>query len=269
MSASLFTLLERHSVRKAALDAGFDILTDSAWTVSGQSSHAPIQCHIWPTEAGHYQAELSMPNVCERLAETGWVAAEASQRPDEPPKLVAVFNAQGPQQLEALLHQAWLLSRALPNELEHRFASAVAAELAALPPAPSKTEREATVKQRVGQQLFREGLMSLWGGRCAITGISEPRLLRASHAKPWADKTCTDAERLDVYNGLLLAAHLDAAFDAGLITIAPDGLVLASPRLDAAALKVLGLDGSNRYVPLASQHRPYMAWHQAHIFSPC
>lgn len=263
MSTGIFTLLERHSVRKAALDAGFDILSDSASAVSGQSSHAPIQCHVWPTEAGQYQAELSMLNVCERLAETGWAAVEASQRPDELPKLIAVFNAQGPQQLETLLHQGWLLSRALPNELEHRFASAVASELAALPPDPSKTEREATVKQRVGQQLFREGLMSLWGGRCAITGITEPRLLRASHAKPWADSN--DSERLDVYNGLLLAAHLDAAFDTGLITIAPDGLVLASPQVDAVLLKVLGLEGS-RYVPLASQHRSYMAWHQAHIF---
>lgn len=267
MSVGIFTLLDRHSVRKAALDAGFDILTDSASAVSGQSSYAPIRCNIWPTEAGHYQAELSMPNVCDRLAETGWAAAGASQRPEELPKLVAVFNALGPEQLEALLHQAWLLSRALPNELEHRFATAVATELAALPSASSKTEREATVKQRVGQQLFREGLMSLWGGRCAITGITEPKLLRASHAKPWADST--DAERLDVYNGLLLAAHLDAAFDAGLITIAPDGLVIVSPRLDAATQKVLGLDGSSRYVQLASQHHPYMAWHQTHIFSPC
>ena len=52
-----------------------------------------------------------------------------------------------------------------------------------------------------------------------MTGLDVPELLRASHIKPWAD--CgTDAERLDVFNGLLLAPHLDAAFDAGFITIA-------------------------------------------------
>ena len=60
-------------------------------------------------------------------------------------------------------------------------------------------------------------LMDFWGGRCPLTGITHPRLLRASHMKPWS--ACTDAaERLNVHNGLLLAAHLDAAFDAGLIT---------------------------------------------------
>lgn len=39
-------------------------------------------------------------------------------------------------------------------------------------------------------------------------------LLRASHAKPWKDSS--DAEHLDVYNGLLLAVHLDALFDRGI-----------------------------------------------------
>jgi hypothetical protein len=58
--------------------------------------------------------------------------------------------------------------------------------------------------------------MDYWGGRRAITGCAEPLLLRGSHIKPWTQCE-TDAERLDVYNGLLLAAHLDAAFDAGLI----------------------------------------------------
>ena len=32
-----------------------------------------------------------------------------------------------------------------------------------------------------------------------------------------------DAERLDPANGLLLAAHLDAAFDRGLMTVEEDG----------------------------------------------
>ncbi|MDC0682621.1 HNH endonuclease signature motif containing protein [Sorangium atrum] len=50
-----------------------------------------------------------------------------------------------------------------------------------------------------------------------MTGLAVPALLRASHIKPWADCE-TDAERLDVYNGILLAPHLDAAFDRGFIT---------------------------------------------------
>lgn len=54
-------------------------------------------------------------------------------------------------------------------------------------------------------------------GRCAISGLDESPLLRASHALPWA--LATDAERLDIFNGLLLTAHLDAAFDSGLLAI--------------------------------------------------
>jgi putative restriction endonuclease len=59
--------------------------------------------------------------------------------------------------------------------------------------------------------------MEYWGGRCPITGLEQPELLRASHIKPWAD-CATDAERLDVFNGLLLGAHIDAAFDSALIS---------------------------------------------------
>ena len=85
----------------------------------------------------------------------------------------------------------------------------VALELATALGPDSTTEREAVVKQRIGQQMFRNGLMTLWHGRCAISGLDVPELLRASHAKPWA--AGTDEERLDFYNGLLLSANLDAA----------------------------------------------------------
>jgi hypothetical protein len=48
--------------------------------------------------------------------------------------------------------------------------------------------------------------------------------------------------RLDVHNGLLLSALWDAAFDAGLVSFAYDGTVLASPELSAAARTVLGIE---------------------------
>src|SRR5438093_853602 len=54
------------------------------------------------------------------------------------------------------------------------------------------------------------------GGRCPLTGVTVPAVLRASHILPWAD--CTDAQRLDVHNGLLLSALWDAAFDCGLVS---------------------------------------------------
>ena len=82
--------------------------------------------------------------------------------------------------------------------------------------------------QRIGQDIFRKALLAYWNGRCPLTGIADPELLRASHIKPWS--ACeTDAERLDVHNGLLLSALWDAAFDKGLVTFADDGTPILSP----------------------------------------
>ena len=40
------------------------------------------------------------------------------------------------------------------------------------------------VRQRVGQNKFRDAMMDYWGGACAVTGVAIPEVLRASHASP-------------------------------------------------------------------------------------
>lgn len=87
---------------------------------------------------------------------------------------------------------------------------------------PRTTEAEPKTVQRIGQDIYRDGLMAYWNGQCPMTGITERGLLRASHAKPWKDCE-TDEERLDVHNGLLLSALWDAAFDKGLVTFSERG----------------------------------------------
>ena len=119
--------------------------------------------------------------------------------------------------------------------------------------------------QRVGQNIFRRGLREYWDGRYAITGLDVPDLLRASHIKPWAD-CATDAERLDVYNGLLLAPHLDAAFDSGFITVVEDGTVVISEALPSAARLALGFDGPRKVHGLHHEHKRYLPWHRTSIF---
>jgi predicted restriction endonuclease len=127
------------------------------------------------------------------------------------------------------------------------------------------TEALTEVRRRIGQDLFREALFEYWGGACAVTGLSVPELLRASHAKPWAEST--DAERLDVYNGLLLAVHLDALFDRGLITFGDDGVGEFSPQLPAVAIAALGLGaGVLRLRHVQPGHRQYLAYHRANVF---
>lgn len=87
---------------------------------------------------------------------------------------------------------------------------------------PITTEAERLVVQRIGQNIFRESLMNYWQGRCPLTGISDAALLRASHIIRWAECE-SNAERLDVHNGLLLSALWDAAFDRALVTFDDEG----------------------------------------------
>ena len=90
------------------------------------------------------------------------------------------------------------------------------------------TESTASVKVRRGQQFFRQTILNSYGVRCCISGINVPRLLIASHIKPWRD---FPNERLDPRNGLCLSSLHDAAFDAGLITLDKNLSVVLSQRL--------------------------------------
>jgi putative restriction endonuclease len=95
--------------------------------------------------------------------------------------------------------------------------------------APSgPTEKEQTVRVRRGQQFFRQTVLNAYGVRCAISGINVPRLLVASHIKPWSD---FPEERLNPQNGLCLSSIHDAAFDSGLITIDGEWRVVLSKEL--------------------------------------
>lgn len=140
-----------------------------------------------------------------------------------------------------------------------------AATLPADSTAPAGTDLVALVKQRLGQQLYRSHLLTQWDNACAVTGLTDARLLRASHAKPWAD--ATDAERLDPDNGLPLAVHLDALFDAGLISFSDAGAILLSPSLTAQAMAILGVTTDlHLRLPLSPQQCHYLAYHRKHIF---
>lgn len=78
-----------------------------------------------------------------------------------------------------------------------------------------KTESQATTKIRIGQNFFRQMVLSSYGNRCCITGNPIPELLIASHIIPWREQS---EHRLNPQNGLCLARTHDVAFDKGLIT---------------------------------------------------
>lgn len=124
-------------------------------------------------------------------------------------------------------------------------------------------ETLALAKRRIGQGDFRGAMFDYWGA-CAVTGLSAPELLRASHIKPWKD--ATPEEKTDPFNGLLLAAHLDAAFDVGLISFDDTGMLLVSNRLPEADRIRLGISATTRLCNVNASHLPYLAFHRSNIF---
>lgn len=119
-------------------------------------------------------------------------------------------------------------------------------------PGLAPTVREALVQARLGHGKFRKQMLELWGGKCAVTGLTIQSALIASHAKPWADSN--DEERLDPCNGLPLIATLDRLFDRFLIAFDPrNGTMQVSPEIDDASRAILRIPADLRLIPNAQQ----------------
>ncbi len=139
--------------------------------------------------------------------------------------------------------------------------------------APSgPTEASATVKVRRGQQFFRQSILNAYGIRCCISGINAPRLLVASHIKPWRD---FPADRLNPRNGLCLSSLHDAAFDSGLITLDGNLRVVLSKRLrsyfpqPALEQSFVPFEGQPIRLPdqLAEPDAEFLSFHRREIFT--
>ncbi len=124
----------------------------------------------------------------------------------------------------------------------------------------TETEKTILVNTRMGQGQFRAKLIQMWRG-CALTGYRNTQLLLASHIKPWRDST--NEERLDKFNGLLLLANLDKAFDLGFISFSDSGKVLISHELEQP--EMIGLK-ENMSFNIMNQHKRYLGYHRAELF---
>ena len=120
-------------------------------------------------------------------------------------------------------------------------------------------------QQRIGQDLFRRTVLTSYGGRCALTGAEDTRLLTASHILPWAE---APAQRMWPTNGICLNALHDRAFDRHLITFDDEWRLVISPSVPPEARRLLerGVSGRlempHRFQPDSSfmaQHRERFA----------
>lgn len=244
--------LERTLIEKAGYDNGWEVVVES------------IPEHVILSSAlhrAHAKVTKSTTSLWQLELPTGQLSTELNRVTGEDES----YQASNDSELGALLNRAAKLARSLPNLPEQRFTKAVAKALSDT--GISKTEIERLVRQRVGQDIFRGSLMDYWGGACAVTGIKIPELLRASHAKPWKD-CASDAERLNVYNGFLLSANLDALFDRGLITFDSCGKMKLSTLLDDEDKAKLGLQSDLQLHWIANEHQPFLTWHRESVFKP-
>ena len=136
-----------------------------------------------------------------------------------------------------------------------------------LPDVP--TEREALVAIRTKQRVFQKMVLASFDNRCCITGISNPKLLNASHIVPWKDDV---PNRLNPRNGLCLNVLHDRAFDRGLITVMPDLTVVLSRELRSSKAEVVDrffkhYEGTRIELPqrfLPDSH--FLEYHNKHVF---
>ena len=241
------SFIVRTELQKAAFDNGFriDEGADFSW-LHYHSATAPGE--IWLAGAGPRGPWFLSLSLCAVAQELGPPVTS-----DRGPG-VATFAFVALEELHRALDRTYRLSVSLPDAPLQQFLSQTHG-------LPRSTEAERLVIQRIGQDIFRQALIRYWNGRCPLTGITDPQLLRASHIVPWAECQ-SDAHRLDVHNGLLLSALWDAAFDTGLVSFGDDGRPICAPTLTRPAAEGLMIQAASP-LPLTDEHRANLLEHRA------
>lgn len=126
------------------------------------------------------------------------------------------------------------------------------------------------VKSRgIQQLLFREALLKAYGHQCAFTGLSFPEALEACHIVPWSESS--NAERMDIRNGVLLNSFHHRLFDKGLITFTENYKIwFFDPKekdghyskMDSALTSKL--HGKSMHVPFLKKQRPLAEYIRKH-----
>ena len=124
--------------------------------------------------------------------------------------------------------------------------------------------RVTMVEQRIKQHFFRRAVLSGYRNRCCISGVSDARLLIASHIVPWRDDASI---RLHPGNGLCLSAIHDKAFDHHLFSLSDDHRILLSPALEQTRddfLREVFHPIADKQIELPERFTPELAFVRTH-----
>ena len=120
-------------------------------------------------------------------------------------------------------------------------------------------EKKALVKYRIQQNKYKSELLLHWEG-CSILGTKNPKLLIASHIKPFLESK--ESEKYDVNNGLLLTPIYYKLFRLFLITFDKNGKIKISEKLKTERKKLSISGGENlRMDKLTVGTKIYLKFH--------
>ena len=126
-------------------------------------------------------------------------------------------------------------------------------------------DQVSTTKVRIGQAYYRKLIVSLYGGKCCITGLDVPKLLRASHIIRWADDK---DNRMNPENGLCLSGTYDLAFDQHLISFDEDYRMIVGNEISDHFTNAVTRDYFKKYsgkkIALPLKFLPNQVFLQAH-----
>lgn len=123
------------------------------------------------------------------------------------------------------------------------------------------------VRPRLGQGSFRVLVTDTYGRRCAVTGEKALPVLDAAHIRAVREG---GQHRLD--NGLLLRSDVHRLFDAGYVTVTPEGRFRVSRRLKDEydnGEPYFPFDGQELWLPPEPRERPgreFLEWHGDVVF---
>lgn len=124
-------------------------------------------------------------------------------------------------------------------------------------------EKEVLVKARINQGQYRQMLIRKYHCKCCLCGVTDDRMLIASHIKPWS--RCDAYEKVAEYNGLLLCPNHDRLFDKGLISFKDSGEVIISETLSNNDRLFLNIREGMR-INIETEQLPFVRFHRKEVF---
>lgn len=126
----------------------------------------------------------------------------------------------------------------------------------------SQTEKYNLVSSRLGQGKFRAEALELFNHTCFLSGIKQIEIIEACHIKPW--HVCSNEERLNKYNSIVLNRNLHKLFDIGFFSFDENLDLIVSEFLNFDLQKSIITYNFNKN--LLDKSQDFLMYHREHIF---